>query len=79
MYFGYLISQNQPAAIAVTQPEYQASVRRILKDCDTRDILCVSITTDQEGRQGLHEGWVHLRWPQDQQQFILQLTSNIAA
>lgn len=79
VYFGFLISQNQPAAIAVTRPEYQVSVQRIMKDAEAKDILCVSISTSTDGNQGFHDGWLHLRWPQDQQQFILQLTSNIAA
>jgi len=79
VHFGFLISQNQPAAIAVTHAEYEESVKRILRDADSKDILCVSISRTDDGPQGLHEGWLHLRWPVDQQQFILQLTSNVAA
>ncbi|MEK9714168.1 MAG: helix-turn-helix domain-containing protein [Thalassolituus sp.] len=79
VHFGFLVSQNQPAAIAVTRTEYEDSVRRIMRDADSKDMLCVSISTATDTVNGLKDGWLHIRWPQDQQQFILQLTSNVAA
>ncbi|MAE34484.1 MAG: hypothetical protein CMH97_04380 [Oceanospirillaceae bacterium] len=79
VHFGFLISQNQPAAIAITRPEFEESVRRVVRDGDHKEMLCISICGSGDGVQGLKDGWLHLRWPQDQQQFILQLTSNQAA
>lgn len=79
MHFGFLISQNHPAAVAITCPEFEESVKRIIREGDHKEMLCISITDSDEVSEGLKDGWLHLRWPHDQQQFILQLTSNQAA
>tara|TARA_B100001250_G_scaffold366750_2_gene348340 strand:- start:1051 stop:1602 length:552 start_codon:yes stop_codon:yes gene_type:complete len=78
VYFGYLISQHHPAAVVVTQAGVQDSVQKILRDCDLKETLCIAVTAE-DIPDALAQGWMHMRWPHDQQQFMLQLTSNEAA
>ena len=79
VYFGYLITHHQPTAVAVTLKGVHDSVQRILKDCDMKETLCFSIGISSEVTQSSSEGWLNIRWPDDQQQFMLHLTSNQAA
>ena len=51
VHFGFLISQNQPAAIAITRPEFEESVRRVVRDGDHKEMLCISICGSGEGAQ----------------------------
>lgn len=76
VYFGYLITHHHPTAVAVTCPEVRESVLRILKECDMKETICMSIGSSSASPHGGQDGWLNLRWPEDQQQFVLHLTSN---
>ena len=79
VHFGWLISQHQPAAVAITQMQYEVSVNRLLKDSDAKDVLRICISPGGVSDTAARDGWIHLSWPTDQPQFVLQLTNNVAA
>ncbi|MBE0483190.1 MAG: helix-turn-helix domain-containing protein [Bacterioplanes sp.] len=74
--FGFYIASRQPAALAVNQAVSQASVERLLRDSDQRDVQCFSfITTEQDGHR---DGWLTVTWPEQQATFSQLLTQESA-
>ncbi len=79
VHFGFLISQHQPSAIAITDASYQASVERILREADAKSTLCVCIACGDRVDYSVKDGWVQCSWPSDQHQLTNILNSDMAA
>ena len=79
IYFGYLVSHRQPAAIAVMTDEGKTSVERLLREGDGRDVLCIHLITAPNISSAAREGWLNFDWPTDQQALIACLTNDVAA
>ncbi|WP_420590234.1 helix-turn-helix domain-containing protein [Bacterioplanoides sp.] len=77
--FGYQIAQHQPGAIAVTADRDRHSVEKVIKDVEGRDIMCLCFDVPVNKEAANSHSWMYYNWPQDQQELINGLTSDVAA
>ncbi|UTW47329.1 helix-turn-helix domain-containing protein [Bacterioplanoides sp. SCSIO 12839] len=77
--FGFMIAQQQPGAIAVSADKDRQSVEKVLKDVEGRDILCLCFDKPVNKEAANSHSWLYYQWPNDQQELINYLTSDVAA
>lgn len=77
--FGFLIAQQQPGAIGVSADKDRASVEKVLKDLDGREIVCLCFDSSAHKEAEYQHHWLYYHWPDDQQALINYLTSDVAA
>lgn len=70
--FGFYIASRQPAALGVSQAVSHASIERLLRDSDQREVLCFCFTTAVDGSE--RDGWSLVSWPDQQAAFLQLLT-----
>jgi excisionase family DNA binding protein len=61
--FGFLISERQPAAVAVSRVAAQQSVERLLRDQDGRETLFILIDSGDADGASDHPVWTRIAWP----------------
>ncbi len=73
--FGYLLAEQQPAALMVTTLSAQESVSRLLRDTDARDTLQFLISRDLTEKL-CRDDWNCCQWPKDQQTLLTLLSGD---
>ena len=73
--FGFLLAEQQPAALMVTTCAAQDSVSRLLRDNDARDTLQFMISREVT-EKNCRDGWNCCQWPRDQQALLTLLSGD---
>lgn len=74
--FGFYIASRQPAAVVVNQAVSQASIERLLRDSDQREVLCFCLALNPS--EPTRDGWISVSWPEQQATFLQWLTQESA-
>ncbi|ASP40314.1 hypothetical protein CHH28_17235 [Bacterioplanes sanyensis] len=78
--FGFLVSDRQPAAVAVSHGRAQHSVERLLRDQDGRETLLVFVDNGS-GADGVSENpaWAHIAWPRQSSTLSALLSGDVSS